>query len=202
MKMILAKIVSGVFNPLLMPTYGLLILFQSDTYFALLPYEAKKAIFIIVLITTCLLPLAFLPLFLYQNLIQSLRLPDIKQRIIPFATTGILYLIGYLILNQMGVPSTIANVLLAGALIIFIALLITLKWKISAHMAGIGSLTGAILGFSFRLHTDLLNYLLIVILLSGLLGSARLLLKHHTPKQVYSGFGLGLMVFLLTFLLL
>ena len=202
MKIILAKIVSGVFNPLLMPTYGLLILFQSDTYFALLPYEAKKAIFIIVLITTCLLPLAFLPLFLYQNLIQSFQLPDIKQRIIPFATTGKLYLIGYLILNQMGVPSTIANVLLAGALIIFIALLITLKWKISAQMAGIGGLTGAILAFSFSLQTDLLIYLLIVILLSGLLGSARLLLKHHTPRQVYSGFGLGLTVFLLTFLLL
>jgi len=199
MTKLIAKIISIVFNPLLMPTYGLLILLNSDTYFAMLPFQAKKVIFIIVFITTCLLPLAFLPLFMYQNLLKSFEMETIKERIVPFATIGILYFIGYLIMYQMDVPSTLANILLAGTITIFIGLLITLKWKISAHMAGIGALTGAILAFSYILETNFIIFLLGAIFIAGLLGTSRLILKHHTPTQIYAGFGLGLTVLVLTF---
>ena len=199
MSKLLAKIISIIFNPLLMPTYGLLILLNSETYFSMLPFHAKKVIFIIVFITTCLLPLAFLPLFMYQNLLKDFEMPTIKERIIPFSTMTILYFMGYLILNQMDVPSTIANVLLAGAITILIMLLITLRWKISAHMAGIGALTGAIIIFSYYLKTNLIIFLLGSIFIAGLLGTSRLILNHHTPTQIYSGFGLGLTVLVLTF---
>ena len=199
MSKLLAKIISIIFNPLLMPTYGLLILLNSETYFSMLPFHAKKVIFIIVFITTCLLPLAFLPLFMYQNLLKDFEMPTIKERIIPFSTMTILYFMGYLILNQMDVPSTIANVLLAGAITILIMLLITLRWKISAHMAGIGALTGAIIIFSYYLKTNLIIFLLGSIFIAGLLGTSRLILNHHTPTQIYSGFGLGLTLLVLTF---
>jgi membrane-associated phospholipid phosphatase len=199
MSKLLAKIISIIFNPLLMPTYGLLILLNSETYFSMLPFHAKKVIFIIVFITTCLLPLAFLPLFMYQNLLKDFEMPTIKERIIPFSTMTILYFMGYLILNQMDVPSTIGNVLLAGAITILIMLLITLRWKISAHMAGIGALTGAIIVFSYYLKTNLTIFLLGSIFIAGLLGTSRLILNHHTPTQIYSGFGLGLTVLVLTF---
>jgi len=199
MSKLIAKIISIIFNPLLMPTYGLLILLNSETYFSMLPFHAKKVIFIIVFITTCLLPLAFLPLFMYQNLLKDFEMPTIRERIIPFSTMTILYFMGYLILNQMDVPATIANVLLAGAITILIMLLITLRWKISAHMAGIGALTGAILVFSYYLKTNLIIFLLASIFIAGLLGTSRLILNHHTPTQIYSGFGLGLTVLVLTF---
>jgi membrane-associated phospholipid phosphatase len=199
MSKLVAKIISIIFNPLLMPTYGLLILLNSETYFSMLPFHAKKVIFIIVFITTCLLPLAFLPLFMYQNLLKDFEMPTIRERIIPFSTMTILYFMGYLILNQMDVPSTIANVLLAGAITILIMLLITLRWKISAHMAGIGALTGVILVFSYYLETNLIIFLLTSIFIAGLLGTSRLILNHHTPTQIYSGFGLGLTVLVLTF---
>jgi membrane-associated phospholipid phosphatase len=199
MSKLVAKIISIIFNPLLMPTYGLLILLNSETYFSMLPFHAKKVIFIIVFITTCLLPLAFLPLFMYQNLLKDFEMPTIRERIIPFSTMAILYFMGYLILNQMDVPSTIANVLLAGAITILIMLLITLRWKISAHMAGIGALTGVILVFSYYLETNLIIFLLTSIFIAGLLGTSRLILNHHTPTQIYSGFGLGLTVLVLTF---
>lgn len=199
MSKLIAKIISIVFNPLLMPTYGLLILLNSETYFAMLPFHAKKVIFIIVFITTCLLPLAFLPLFMFQNLLKSFEMYTIKERIIPLATIGILYFIGYLIMYQMDVPSTLANILLAGAITIFLLFLITLRWKISAHMAGIGALTGTILAFSYTLETNLINFLLASIFIAGLVGTSRLILKHHTPPQIYTGFGLGLTVLVLTF---
>jgi membrane-associated phospholipid phosphatase len=200
MQQSIAKIISGIFNPLLMPTYGILILFTSDSYFSMLPYEAKKVVFIIVFISSCLLPLAFLPLFLYQNLIRNFEMQTNRERIVPFATIGLLYLMGYFLLLQMEVPDTIANVLLGGAFAIFINLLITLKWKISAHMTGIGALTGALLVFSYTLKSDLIIYLAAAFIVAGLVGTSRLLLKYHTPAQIYAGFGLGVTALLLTFL--
>jgi len=201
MRQSIAKIISGIFNPLLMPTYGILILFSSDSYFSMLPYEAKKVVFIIVFISSCLLPLAFLPLFLYQNMIRNFEMKTTRERIVPFATIGLLYLMGYFLLLQMEVPQTIVNVLLGGALAIFINLLITLKWKISAHMTGIGALTGVLLVFSYTLKSDLTPYLASVFFVAGLVGTSRLLLNHHTPSQIYAGFGLGMTVLILTFLI-
>jgi len=200
MQQSIAKIISGIFNPLLMPTYGILILFSSDSYFSMLPYEAKKVVFIIVFISSCLLPLAFLPLFLYQNLIRNFEMKTNRERIVPFATIGLLYLMGYFLLLQMEVPDTIANVLLGGTIAIFMNLLITIKWKISAHMTGIGALTGTLLVFSYTLKSDLIIYLASAFIVAGLVGTSRLLLKYHTPSQIYAGFGLGVTVLLLTFL--
>ena len=200
MQQSIAKIISGIFNPLLMPTYGILILFSSDSYFSMLPYEAKKVVFIIVFISSCLLPLAFLPLFLYQNLIRNFEMKTNRERIVPFATIGLLYLMGYFLLLQMEVPDTIANVMLGGAIAIFMNLLITIKWKISAHMTGIGALTGTLIAFSYTLKSDLIIYLAFAFIVAGLVGTSRLLLKYHTSSQIYAGFGLGLTVLLLTFL--
>jgi hypothetical protein len=201
MQKTIAKIISGIFNPLLMPTYGILILFSSDSYFAMLPFDAKKVVFLIVFISTCLLPLAFLPLFLYQRLIHNFEMKSNRERIIPFAAIGLLYLMGYFLLLQMKVPGTIANVVLGGAIAIFFTLLVTIKWKISAHMAGIGALIGALLVFSFTLQSDLILYLVLALFVSGLVGTSRMILKYHTPAQIYSGFVLGLAALVLTFLI-
>ncbi len=195
----IAKIISILFNPLLIPTYGILILFTTDSYFSMLPFEAKKVVFIIVFISTCLLPLAFIPLFLYQNLIHNFEMKSTRERIIPFAVIAFLYLLGYFLLLQMKVPDTIANIILGGAFTIFITLLITLRWKISAHMAGIGALFGLLLTLSFTLKSDLTLFIALALLASGLVGTSRMILKYHTPAQIYSGFALGMGVLILTF---
>ena len=84
-----------------------------------------------------------------------------------------------------------------GALFIgiFVALLfttlITLKWKISAHMVGIGGVLGAICGLT-TLHG--LNTFFVIaglILVAGILGTMRLLITDHTPAQIYAGTALG-----------
>ena len=58
-------------------------------------------------------------------------------------------------------------------------------------MIGIGGLLGGIMGIS---RVYLLNpywAFIIVLLIAGLLGGARIQLKKHPPAQVYAGFGLG-----------
>ena len=143
-----AKILSGVFNPLLMPTYALLILFATNTYFSLLPFAAKKAIFLTTFISTCLLPLAFIPLFIYQNLIKNIEMQERQERLIPFSVITILYFLSYFLMKQMGVPPTILKIILAGGFLTVFIVLITIRWKVSVHMAGIGALAATIFSFA------------------------------------------------------
>jgi len=196
-----AKILSGVFNPLLMPTYALLILFTTNTYFSLLPFAAKKAIFLTTFISTCLLPLAFIPLFIYQNLIKNIEMQEKQERLIPFSVITILYFLSYFLMKQMGVPPTILKVILAGGFLTVLIVLITIRWKISVHMAGIGALAATIFSFAIVLKANFLAFLLIVLFIAGFLGTARIVLKSHSPQEVYAGFGLGITVLALTFYL-
>ena len=196
-----AKILSGVFNPLLMPTYALLILFATNTYFSLLPFAAKKAIFLTTFISTCLLPLAFIPLFIYQNLIKNIEMQERQERLIPFSVITILYFLSYFLMKQMGVPPTILKIILAGGFLTVFIVLITIRWKVSVHMAGIGALAATIFSFSIILKANFLAFLLIVLFIAGFLGTARIVLKSHSPQEVYAGFGLGVTVLVLTFFL-
>jgi membrane-associated phospholipid phosphatase len=198
----IAKLITGIFNPLLMPTLGILILFNTNSYYSMLSYDAQKVIFLTIIISTCLLPLSFLPLFYYQSIIKDINMKSNKERIIPFFVIFVIYFLAYFLLNNMGVPPVINNVILGASITILLLALIAFKWKISAHMAGIGGLIAALLIFSFKLHANLLLYLIIAIVVAGLIGTSRITLKAHTPKEIYSGFGLGVATLLLTFLII
>ena len=71
------------------------------------------------------------------------------------------------------------------------SLIINIRWKISAHMIGIGGLTGALLCISILLEVYITPYLVYALLIAGLIGSSRLILKAHTPLQIYVGFAVG-----------
>jgi membrane-associated phospholipid phosphatase len=80
---------------------------------------------------------------------------------------------------------------------VFFVLLINLKWKISAHTAGIGGLAGGIFGLCYRIGINPVWLFVLIIFLSILVGLARVETKAHTPSQALAGFILGfLTVFL------
>ena len=83
------------------------------------------------------------------------------------------------------------QLLLGSTFTIIAALLINLHWKISIHMIGVGGILGAVLGMAQGLFIELLWPVIIIVLLSGMLGTARLMLKAHNPLQIYAGFLLG-----------
>ncbi|MFO8234423.1 MAG: hypothetical protein R6U04_03310 [Bacteroidales bacterium] len=124
-----------------------------------------------------------------------------KERIVPFAVIFIMYAISYYLLRNMGVPATINNVILGGASTILFLTLLTLRWKISAHMAGIGALTGVLCIFSFFLKANFLPYIMLSILIAGFIGTSRIILKAHTPSEIYTGYGLGVVMVIATFLI-
>ncbi|MDA3778699.1 MAG: hypothetical protein PF487_00460, partial [Bacteroidales bacterium] len=114
--------------------------------------------------------------------------------IIPFAITSAIYFFCYFLLHRLMIPIIIENFILTTFIIVLILLIISYKWKISAHMIGIGGLTGALIAFSFSLKLNLLIYLLPVIILSGFIASSRLILKMHNPQEIYSGWLIGFII--------
>ena len=61
-------------------------------------------------------------------------------------------------------------------------------------MAAIGGLTGTVFALSFRSGTNPMYTILILVLLSGLVGTARLILEKHTISQLIAGYGIGFII--------
>jgi hypothetical protein len=184
-------VLSIVLHPLLMPTLGILIIFNSGTYISMMPMAAKNIVIIIVLTCTFGLPLAFIPLYYYQKIITSIGIKEKQERIIPLSVTALFYYFSFYLLRHMGAPALIQAFLFASTIVVCLNLLITIRWKISAHMMGIGGVTGLVVAMSILYKTDMTLFLIALIFLSGLIGFARLSLNTHTPAQVYTGLFIG-----------
>lgn len=197
----LSRIISGIAHPMLMPLFSVFVIFHSGTYLDFTPYQLVRAIYLIVAISTILLPLSILPLLKAQRLISDYGLEKRSERVIPLIFSMVFYLLGYYMLLKFPMTRIIANLQLAAIVSIFIVMLISLKWKISLHMAGIGGFLGMILAFSINYSSSLRMVFMGAVLLAGLLAYSRLKLNLHTPSQVYAGFGIGFCIVFVALLL-
>ncbi len=189
----IAHTTSIIFHPLLIPTFGFLLLLNSDFYFALLPWSVKKFMLLTVFLSTCVLP-ALSILILSMNPKFDLNMGKSTDRILPLLLSSIFYYLGYLILERLPV-FPIYNLFLIASILVQIALIIvSLKWKISAHSAAIGGLIGGVCALSFRLQQNPVLILSLLILIAGIVATSRLVLLKHTNAQVYAGFTLGFLI--------
>ena len=199
----IAHIVSVLLHPLLMPVFGLLLIFQSSSSFMLqIPYEAKRLILIIVAINTLALPLLVLPLFRRMDIIKSLQMESHRERILPIMFTLIPYIFSFYFLRRLPIFSEISLFMLGATLAVLAALVISIWWKVSIHMIGIGGLVGLAFALMFNMHFIELPFLIISILLAGIVAWARLNLNTHSPSQVYVGFAIGTILVSLSIILL
>lgn len=198
----LAKIVSIVFHPIFMPLYGLAILMSAPTFLKYLPAEAKRILFIVVLINNVFIPLSLLPFFRFRNIISSYHIDDRRERIIPLLTTSILYCTTSFIVFRFQVPFFLKSFIFATSVVAIVVSMINFWWKISIHAVGAGALTATVVSLTFRMHIPLTWYLLAVILVSGAVLSARLKLNSHGPSQVWIGYLTGFTGIILFILLI
>lgn len=202
-----AHFLSAVLHPLLMPTFlFVLLLFRVPTVLGLDAFSPslRLSILVLVFVGTFMVP-SLLIYYLYRSgYISSLQLTTLADRRLPYFLSALVYFItAYLFTFQMQGLSTLAPEIgiIIGSIavsILFVGI-ISLSWQISAHGVGIGGVVGVIgsLMLKFGL-TDLFVPLLLLVMLSGFVASARLRLNAHTPAQVGAGLALGLLVSLLT----
>ena len=131
----ISRVISYIYHPLIIPTLGMLVLFNSGTYLSYLPFEMKKWMLVIVFLSTYVVPLAFIPFFLYQSVIQNIQMGSRRERYVPLALSLVLYMFCYYLIKRISVPHLYHSFLLSGLLSILVTLLITVKYKISIHIS-------------------------------------------------------------------
>lgn len=200
----ISKTISIVFHPLLIPTYALLIIFNSGTYLSYVSLYEQKIIYIFVFINTLLIPLSAIP-FLYSiNIVKSLNMKSKKERIIPLAISAIAYFIAFFLLKSLSfsISKITLYFILFSGIIIIVTLFITIKWKISIHTIGIGGLIGLCISIS-KIYMVNINYILIILVfISGLVSYSRLQLKAHNSLQIYIGLFIGIAGILIPLLIM
>ena len=197
----LARIIAIIFHPLLIPVYGMTIIFSAPTLFGYLPFHAKKLIILIMLINNVLLPLSMLPFFFQKKIISSWNMSERRERNIPLIITTVLYGATSFIIFRFPVPVFLKSFIFASLFLSVIVTIINFWWKISLHSVGAGALIGLVLILSIKMIAPLEWYLISAIIAGGFILSSRLKLNIHTPVQVWTGlftgfFGLTIFMFL------
>ena len=185
-----SNLISGMFHPLLMVTYGV-VLALSFTYLAIYPPTMKLLLAGGAFLSTAVVPGVFILMMVKNGAAVDMELSDRHERAVPYLIIITSILVCTFYMYKMMLPFWFISLLIGACVAMILALLINFYWKISAHTIGIGGLLGGIMGVA-RIH--LINpywAFILVILIAGLVGTSRIFLKRHTPMQVYAGFCLG-----------
>ncbi len=119
------------------------------------------------------------------------RIPGAEKRYLPFVITIFCYEACQLLMNEVRLPRYMNGIILGSVIAMILSVLANFRWKISEHMVAMGGVLGGVVIFSFLLNYNPLIWLCFFILVSGLLGSARISLKQHTLLEVLWGFLIG-----------
>ena len=185
-----ARIMSMVFTPFYLPIVGLIALF-SFSYLSIFPWMYKLQVLVMVYLFTILMPTVMIHLYRrYQgwNLIElGLR----ERRMVPYVISILCYLSCVWLLKSMNVFHFVSSILMAALLVQIVCAIINVWWKISTHTAAIGGVAGALFAFSVIFVFNPVWWFCLVLVVAGIMGSARMILRQHSLAQVVAGFGVG-----------
>ncbi len=198
----LTQLISIILHPIFMPLLALHITLMAAPLLAFTISNNLVLIYGILIFSTIILPLTSIFWLMQKGKVSSLEMSNHKERSLPLFKTVIWMSFGYYLLQNLLFYTPILKAELLGAiLIILLASIISKFWKISLHLLGIGGVVGVFIALQI-IYGNFLYLLILFILLSGLLGVARIKQKAHNYAQVYAGFIVGLSVELITILLI
>lgn len=192
----LAKIISYLTHPIFATTAMLaFVLFQKDSYVYYTISETGRWFFILIsTVLTIVAPVISVGYLVYSNQISSIHIENRNERIIPLVITAAYGFGLYYLFSQFQLPSIILAIAGVGVVGIITTLLITMFWKISAHMIGVSGFGGMVLALSNQVHPIQTWVIMGVFILMGLVGWSRLTLKAHTFWQVIVAWAVGLTI--------
>ena len=186
-----ARVTSIVFTPFSIPFLAFLVLFLFS-YLRIMPILYKGIVLGIVYCFSILTPTITIFLFRKINGFARQDLSERKKRYVPILLTIISYVFCLLMMRKLNIPWYMTGIIFVSLVVSIICILVNLKWKLSEHMAGMGGIIGGLVSFSALFSYNPVVWLCLFILIAGILGSARIVLGHHTLGEVLSGFVVGL----------
>ena len=186
-----SKILSYLLHPILMPIIVLYIGINNVDYFYLIFHNYSNTLYLIILAFTMVLPLISAILFVKLGRVESLEMRKRKERRGPLFISILIMIIGFPIFYSIAKLSPhLSAIYISSIILLFFSFLITIRWKISLHMLGIGGATGTFIALNY-IFGGIYYFIFLFFALSGLLAFSRLDQKAHNESQVYVGFVLG-----------
>lgn len=215
---VIAKIISYVFHPIFTLFYIFLALkVISPVHFLFGHNREFLAVHFLVFGMSVFFPLISVLAMRLSGLVPNFHLENSQERIGPMIATIIFYVWLFLNYRQFDKGPEIFEANILGATIALgVAFVINNFSKISLHATGVGGLVGAAIIFRFvidRWSYDIQlggntlalspnTFLCGVIVLAGVVGTARLYLKAHRPQDIYGGYMVGFMAQVLAYRLI
>jgi hypothetical protein len=188
-----AHLLSYVLHPLFIPTYFFLFLMQvlPFEFVGISEWQLKMRLFSVAWLT------AFFPAFavflLWRlKLSDSIFLRTQKERIIPYVITMFFYWwMYYLSRNFTDQPIALKFFYLGIFVASAIGMTVNNFIKVSLHAMGIAGLTMAVILVSIFYPVNNAVWVVLAILLTALVISARLIVSDHTKKELIVGLFIG-----------
>lgn len=187
------------FHPLLLPSYLFYVVCYQLPNLVLHPARPDRwVVLAVVFLFTFLLPALGTGALYWFGRLDSLLLRERAQRPLPLLLATISFAGATLLLYRAAFDVLLGRMTLGMTLAVVLTLLISLRWKISAHGVGVGGAFGLFLVLYFTNSGGGLGlgWLLGATLVAVAVLSARLALNAHTPAQAWAGLGLGICVVL------
>jgi len=189
----IAHLLYYVFHPLFIPTYFFLFLMQvlPFEFVGITEWQLKMRLFSVAWLT------AFFPAFavflLWRlKLSDSIFLRTQKERIIPYVITMFFYWwMYYLSRNFTDQPIALKFFYLGIFVASAIGMTVNNFMKVSLHAMGIAGLTTAVILVSVFYPVNNAVWVLLAVLLTALVISARLVVSDHTKKELIVGLFIG-----------
>ena len=194
-----AKVLSTLLMPLYAPMWVFFGLFLFS-YLKMLPWGYKIFIIVMVYFFTVFVPTLGITVFRMFKKWTHLELSHREHRHMPYIVALISYAACLVIMTKMNTAMFFRGVVMAALISQIVCVTINAWWKVSTHMVGMGGLVGALNAFSILFFYNPVWPFCALLLLSGALGTSRIVLRQHSLAQVLVGFGIGYvctMVFIL-----
>jgi membrane-associated phospholipid phosphatase len=186
-----ARVVSLVFTPFYLPILGLIALFTLS-YLRQMPWPYKLQVLIMVYLFTVLLPTVLIHLYRRYQGWTLIQLGNKERRMVPYVISILCYFACAYWMDYLHIPHFMSNIVTAALFIQIVCALINVWWKISAHMAAIGGVAGALFVFAEFFGFNPVWWHCLVFVVAGILGTSRMILRQHTLLQVVAGFLVGI----------
>lgn len=187
-----ARFFSGLFSPILMGTYGIL-LSMWLSYLCYSPDKAKLTVIALTFVATCIVPVIIIFMLDKAGILKDPMLNERTDRTWPYVACILCYVGIGIYYRYIHAPLWLSLFVFGGALAIVVLTIVNRWWKISGHATGMGAIC-AMIFFLMTSGNSVFNLeweFMTAVLIAGCVCTSRLILNRHTLLQVTTGFANG-----------
>lgn len=201
-----AKFISWVFHPVFVPVIVMWFLLYVHPYlFAGFSEEQKFKTMMMAVVSFTFFPLVTILLLKALKFIDSIYLRTQKERVIPFVACMIWYFWIWYVWNNFGktrdtvdIPPAAVHFAFAAFISTFVGLMVNIIMKVSLHAISMGIIVAFFASMALTQDVNFGIYFSAVLLIAGLVCTARFIVSDHSAREIYGGLASGIVSMLIS----